>query len=91
MRKALTKLFEFIGKANSEGPNPSSTRMNVFIITIQWSIIITIGFGTVLIYFKDLIIPYLSIVIGGLLTVLGIKAAEKVKTNKPEAKDEITN
>ena len=91
MKELFKKLFAFIGNANSDKGEPSSTRLNVFIITIQWSVIITVGFATVLIYFKDLIIPYLSIVIGGLLTVLGIKAAEKIKTNKTEATDETTN
>jgi hypothetical protein len=35
MKNALSKLFEFLGKANSEAPGePSSARLNIFIAVV---------------------------------------------------------
>jgi hypothetical protein len=76
----MKKIIEFLKDALSNNNAPSSTRLNVLLVVLQWSVAISIGFYTVLIHFKDLIIPYLGIVIGGLLGVMGVKAFEKVKT-----------
>jgi len=74
------KFFEFIQKALSEdNGNPSSIRLMSFIGFMQWSIAITVGFVVVLIYQKDLIIPYLYTVAAMTAGILGIKVWQKGK------------
>lgn len=88
----MKSLFEFIRNALSNKGIASSTRLNVFLVVIQFSIVVTAGYVVVLIYFPHLIIEYLMILIGAMLGVMGIKATEKVKSvNNPEKKEDETS
>jgi hypothetical protein len=89
----MKALFEFIKNALSNNGLASSTRTNVFLIVVQWSAAITAGYIVVMIYFPNLIIEYLMVLMGGLLGVMGIKATEKVKSlsTNPEKKDETSS
>jgi hypothetical membrane protein len=86
----MKSLFEFIKNALSDKGEASSTRANVFIVVVQFSVVVTAGFVVVLRYFPFLIIEYLMIIVGAMLGVMGIKATEKVKSlpTNPEKKDE---
>jgi len=73
-------VFRFLRLALSEdNGNPSSTRLNVFIALIQWSIAITFGFFWVVIIEPELVLGYLGILAALTAGLLGIKAWQKGK------------
>lgn len=80
VKTGLSKLFVFLGKANSEdNGNPSSTRVNVFIALTQWSAALTFGFIYTVICYQSLILAYAGILSGLAAGILGLKVAQKGK------------
>lgn len=85
MKQALSKLFTFLGKMMSEdNGNPSNIR---FINTYTFIVLIAViafGFVWTVLKWENLIILYLTAVIGFLSALLGMKVWQKGKEeNEP--------
>lgn len=83
------KFFEFIRKALSEdNGNPSSMRLNSFLVVFQFSVVMSFGFVWVIIYHPDLVLAYAGLLLSAVLGVLGIKTWQKGKENPEPASPE---
>jgi len=80
MINIFNKIGNFFVKAITFNNNISSTRLIAVWSGFVFSISLVYGFSVVLIYYKDLIIQYAGILLGGLLGTLGVKAYEKKGT-----------
>lgn len=79
MKKAFSKLFAFLGKANSEYGQPSNMRVIVMYSAFLFSSAITFTLIYVCVTFPDLILGMAAIVSGLLTTLFGWKAYQKGK------------
>lgn len=83
MINMFNKIGNFFVKAITFNNNISSTRLIAVWSGFVFSVSLIWGFGIVLVYYKDLIIQYAGILLGGLLGTLGVKAYEKKGTMIP--------
>ena len=81
MRSALRKLFEFLGKANSENGEPSNMRVIVMYSAFLFSSGLTFTLVYVTIQHPDLILGMSAVMAGLLTSILGWKAYQKGKEN----------
>ena len=84
------KFFQFLEKALSESNGePSGMRVKVFYIVICIISVVSYGFVYVAHHYPDLIIMYLTTIVGLVAAALGIKGWQKGKEEaKPEGKTE---
>jgi len=76
MKETLTKLFSFLGKANSEGASPSNMRVLAFYSHII--LVPALAFAEIYIVLTKGDVSLLSgIIVGYLLSMAGIKAYQK--------------
>ena len=69
---------DFFKRALSEhNGDPSSLRINVFIVVVLFAFACTYGFVWVLIYYKELIISYLIVLMSTITAALGLKVRQK--------------
>jgi hypothetical protein len=82
VQATLSKLFTFIGKANSEdNSHPSAARLNQFYASTILVLCVAFGFVYVVVTptLSGSIFSYLTVIIGYLLTLAGFKVWQKTK------------
>ena len=86
MKKALSKLFTFLGKALSEdNKNPSSTRIQNFVVIIILIPCIAFTLIYVTVKYESLIVAVLTAILGFVTAAMGIKVWQKGKEHPTEA------
>lgn len=74
------KLFEFLQRSMSEdNGNPSAMRVNTFIVVLQFSIVLSVGFLWTIWKHPDMTLAYAGLLLSVILGVLGIKTWQKGK------------
>lgn len=80
MRQSLSKLFVWLGKAQSEdNEHPSSMRMNITNLSFQWVSVISIVTIWTAYKHPEYILALAGLLVGGILGALGVKAYQKGK------------
>ena len=82
MKKALSKLFGFLGKANSENGEPSNMRVIVMYSAFLFSTSLTFVFVYVAINHESLILGMAGIISALLTTIFGWKVYQKGKESQ---------
>jgi MFS superfamily sulfate permease-like transporter len=92
MKQFLTKMWQWMGKANSENNgSPSSQRAQTTYGATAFITIMAIGFLYVLRYYPQYLMEYLIVVSGDLLLMMGISTGKKaIEVNGEVKKLEIT-
>ena len=80
MKNAISKFFAWLGKGLSEdNGNPSTIRIVVFYASLLWVTAIFIGILVTVFYYRELWLAVLGMILGGLFSLLGVKAYQKGK------------
>ena len=86
MKQALSKLFTFLGKGLSEdNGNPSQLRLTTFLTFSILIPVIAFGFIWTTLKWENLVILYLTTLLGFLGSLIGMKVWQKGKEeNEPK-------